>query len=95
MKTVKFLITLIILVVFTGFSFSQESDLYQFLKSQPSIISVEEVGQDNYFNESYVIQVKQSEIIYKDISCPGKLKLSTIPKPCKSYNLSFRKLMNR
>ena len=59
MKTVKILITLIILAAFTCLSFSQESDLYQFLKSQPSVLSVEEVGQDNYFKESYLIKIKQ------------------------------------
>lgn len=59
MKTVKFLITLIILTGLITFSFSQESDLYQFLKSQPSILSVEESGQDNFFEESYLIKIKQ------------------------------------
>ena len=56
----KTLLTLIILTGFTAFSFSQESDIYQFLKSQPSVLSVEEVGQDDYFSESYVLKIKQA-----------------------------------
>jgi hypothetical protein len=55
----KIIQLLLILFLFSVFARAQTSDLEEFLKSQPSIQSVEKISGNRFFNETFKIMVRQ------------------------------------
>ncbi|MBN1986513.1 MAG: peptidase, partial [Prolixibacteraceae bacterium] len=56
MKTIRLLLILVLVSVFVR---AQTSDLEEFLKSQPSVRSVEKITGNPFFNETFKIMVRQ------------------------------------
>ena len=57
----------LILLLISVQIYAQDKELYNFLKTQSEVVSIEETGQEGFFKESYVIKFKQP-VDHEDLS---------------------------